>query len=351
MSLRELLEERSRFPEGGGPAHARLAGIRAKVVARRRRLQVATGAATVLLAAGMAGVAGLPDRAAPPPVDRLAGFAEYAEGARVVTATTGPRSDRIIALRFVPTTLDLVGFVRCDAPGHPEPVGAELRANGVLVWSLRETAAGGGLCDRAARPEPVRSADHPGFADAGLRVGEPVTLTLTVARARDMGLDDQQRVVVRPGAEPLAGGTLGLAIGERVEFEDYRLPARPDQLAPLRVPEHGPHSVLLRSDPEDPNRALETSIRWPADVDHQVQVGAQTPGYLTVLVDGVVAGRVELWEYGQDCHAGLVLTWPGLREAGLAADPGDRVTITVRPEHHTGDWYLRLNPIAGSQYC
>ncbi|HEY8451155.1 MAG: hypothetical protein FWJ87_16345 [Micromonosporaceae bacterium] len=360
MDLRELMEERSAAEPPTIMHHLRLAGVRRKVVARRRR-RLAVGALTVAavtagsLAAGSV-LTGSGDPVSPA-ARTIEGFPHYAEGARVVAAAAAPLSERTVSVTFTPTTTELVGFARCDLRhgADPPPVVAEVRINGVLVWGVQEVGDTGGFCGGPRNVESFRWDAYPGFAEAGLRVGEPATVTMTIADGRGVdeaapaGPDD---AVVPADAPALSGGRFAVAIGERVPFEAYPFPPRPDELVPLRISPAGDPALELRADPSDPDRPVEARFRWPATAAYTVQVAMQTPGSLTVLVDGVEVGRVEKWDYEPRCAEppGLSLRWEELRDAGLTARPGDPVTVTVQPRHVTGDWYLRLNP-AGRYYC
>src|SRR5690606_24327304 len=131
--------------------HLRLAGVRRKVVARRRR-RLAVGALTVaaVTAGSLAVGTVLTGTGHPvsPAAGSLEGFPEYAEGARVVAAAAAPLSERTVSVTFTPSTTELVGFARCDlrAGADPPPVVAEVRINGVLVWGLHEQGLPGGFC-------------------------------------------------------------------------------------------------------------------------------------------------------------------------------------------------------------
>src|SRR5690606_36721821 len=192
MDLRELMEERSAEP----PTirhHLRLPAVRRKVVARRRR-RLAVGALTVAaVTAGSLAVGtvltGTGDPVSPA-ARTIEGFPEYAEGARVVAAASAPLSERTVSFVFTPTTTELVGFARCDLRRGPDPppVVAEVRINGVLVWALREVGDTGGFCGGPQDVESFRWDTYPGFAEAGLRVGEPATVTMTIADGR--GVDE-----------------------------------------------------------------------------------------------------------------------------------------------------------------
>jgi hypothetical protein len=137
-----------------------------------------------------------------------------------------------------------------------------------------------------------------------------------------------------------------------VPFEQYVFPPRPEALEPIIGPSDQCDPVYpyrWRSDPADPLRPLSATIELR---HYRVEALAQTPGFLTISVNGVEAGRVEQWTY-QPWAASRepVYLDPGiLQDAGLDAAVNDRVSITIEPEHMTGDWLVLLTPSL-SHYC
>jgi hypothetical protein len=171
----------------------------------------------------------------------------------------------------------------------------------------------------------------PGWAQFA-EIGQPATISMTIAPS---------------GGEPLvADGTFGLAVGEPVQFERYPLPPRPSELPPLD-PElsdiEGWVSVArIDSDPSAPAGPASTTMRWSEHLI--VAARAQTPGLLHLHVNGahvtVAQGPLTVWDYDQR-ETGINLeaaTWSG----GPPPAPGDEVTVTVVPEHMSGDWVVEL---------
>jgi hypothetical protein len=193
--------------------------------------------------------------------------------------------------------------------------------------------------------EPEDWGDWPQFwAATGLAVGELATITVTMTRA----------VAVTDRASTLPTlGTFALAVAERVRFEDYPLPPAPAPL-PRLEPSDAQFSYLeLHADPADPNRRVEREFRWEGleltgcDVFGLgaawvfVTMVSQTPGFLRVSVNRVEVARYESWDYRQRLRA------VDLGGVCLEVSAGDLVTVTVEPEHLTGDWRVALHPVAG----
>ncbi|MEV6815927.1 hypothetical protein [Micromonospora sp. NPDC051296] len=234
---------------------------------------------------------------------------------------------------MVPTTLDLVVFMRCDGVADDVMVERELAVNGNHV--------AGGSCDGTLRP-----AD---WAGKGVAVGEPATFVMTITGAQRSG--DAGSVSV-PVPE---NGTVALAIGERIPFDQYQLPPRPaGTLGPLEnnlpagcTEALCPNVVIIRSDPADPTRPVRQTLTWRTLTS--IDMIAQTPGLLHLRVGGVEVGTGEWWDYemaGFGTYGDERGEWK--RKHGLDLSPGDQVTVEVVPEHFTGAWQVVLTPIPGS---
>jgi hypothetical protein len=263
----------------------------------------------------------------PSPIALIEGFTEYRWGAKVIAAQVEQLPTKRLTLTIVPSTLNLVWFERCEYEDTTAPdasLDIEIKVNGRPL--------GGGGCGGSGRP-----AD---WAALGLRLGEPATFIMTVRGAQRF---DQQKQ--RAVDEPLRGtGTIALAIGERVDFEDYPLPARPVTLKPLEdVGFNGVEDPTkryeLNSDTADPTMSASLTIRWPGDLDFSAV--SQTPGYLHISVEGVEVSTDDWWDYEQG-------TWGGSLSRDVEGMPqlkkGQLVSITARPEHMTGDWTVHLWP-------
>ncbi|MFU8851610.1 hypothetical protein ACNAW0_11605 [Micromonospora sp. SL1-18] len=333
--LKEVLDERSGDPAEHVMHHMRLQGVHAKVVTRRRR-RVATWAACAIVA--VAGVAagvvpglrpdGTPTPAdSPSPVRTIEGFPDYASGARVVAAKSGALPQHRIELTIVPTTLDLVVFSRCDTGGEVT-LEAELTVNGHGFVS--------GRCGGTFR--------HEGWTGLEVSVGKPVTFAMIITGARRSEDTGGGRVAI-PEI-----GTFGLAIGERVPFDQYPLPPRPSgTLDPLpEVLPAGctaalcPDAVIIRSDPADPTRTVRRTLTWQT-ID-SIDMVAQTPGLLHLRINDVEITTGEWWDYamsGNGLYGDKDGDW---KHFGLGLRPGDSATIEIVPEHITGSWQVVFSP-------
>ncbi|WP_158566429.1 hypothetical protein [Micromonospora craterilacus] len=343
--LKQTLDERSDGSTAQVKHHLRLRGVRAKVVARRRR-RIATWATAVVVAlvATAVAVPGLRPDVTPTPAvtptpgvtsspSTVMGFPEYAVGSHVVSATSAALSERRIELTMVPTTLDLVVFMRCDGVADDLMVDGKLTVNGKHVAE--------GSCNGTLRP-----AD---WAEKGVVVGKPATFVGTITGAQRSG--DAGSVSV-PVPE---NGTVALAIGERIPFDQYPLPPRP--AGPLGPLDHTlpagctealcPNVVIIRSDPADPTRPVRQTLAWRTLTS--IDMIAQTPGLLHLRVGGVEVGTGEWWDYemaGYGTYGDEGGEWK--REYGLDLSPGDQVTVEVVPEHITGAWQVVFTPVPGS---
>lgn len=318
MELTELFEERTALPRAGVGHEERMAGIRRKVISRRRRLSAGAVTLVVLALGGAGGVALVDEERATEPAD-LAGFPEYHAGRRIAAAASGPLAERL-ELTFVPQTAEVRVFWRCEAAAA---LGDTFNLSGVRFWLDDEPLAyaGGQLpCDGEIVGKPFSF-------DSEVRPGRSHTIAVTVAEG------------------PLsADATFAVAVGEPVPFEEYPLPPRPEPLPELDLPSEECDFLLrLHSDPVDPNRPAEVML--PLDT-HHIYVYAQTPGLVNIAVDGIPAARAEVWAYDGFDQAHLDVD--ELRAAGLTVPRRQEVQLTVTPEHMTGEWLLVIHE---SDYC
>ncbi len=339
VDLSELMRERS---AAGEPTvrEQRLAEVRRRIARVRRHRAIATAAAAcAVVAAVVANASLLPGHqesapwVADSPTRMIDGFPEYGLGARVVATGSASLPDADVSVTVTPRTLDIVLLGLCSSP-----LTTTLAANGRELPSF-------GYCGPnpyPGTPVPGLLADDLGYLlDAyGVSVGEPVTFTMTAVHERGVSGGDTPSDLPLPSV-----GTIALAVMERVPFGAYPLPRRPDELFPLRPLPGTQRPVLdLRSDPDDPLRPVSGSLEWIDQAD--LFVAMQTPGYLHISVNGIVAASVERWDY----HGFWEL--PGMVDVGdperlpLDFPEGTVVTITVVPEHVTGTWRVAVVPLS-----
>ncbi|MEV4658358.1 hypothetical protein [Micromonospora sp. NPDC049301] len=197
--LTQVLDERSGEPAAQDRHDERLRGVRAKVVARRRR-RIATWTTCAVVALGgvvaAAVLPGLRPDVTPAPADSTSpvriidGFPEYANGARLVAVESAALPKRRVELTIVPTTLDLVVSTRCDDPLLQE----KLSINGHDFLSH-------GDCGTVQLGS--------GWDKYDVAVGKPATFVLTITGTRPLDQSGEIHTQVP------ASGTFGLAIGER----------------------------------------------------------------------------------------------------------------------------------------
>jgi hypothetical protein len=336
--LKQVLDERSSGSAEHVMYHVRLHGVRAKVVARRRRRVAAWTACAVLALAGIAAtmvMPGLrtnvaPDPAASPSPDlarTIEGFPEYANGARVMAAESAELPQRRVELTIVPTTLDLVIFSRCDGTGTKAQLEQKVSVNGHDLAS--------GSCGSASRMRDWDGLD--------VAVGKAATFVMTITGVQR--LDDETGNVHLQIPET---GTFGLAIGERIPFDAYPLPPRPSTLRPLEfpagcTPAQCPDGINIWSNPFDPTRPVRRTVIWRTM--ESLDMVAQTPGFLHVRVNGVEVMKGEWWDYKM-LYFGMYGDEGGAwkRDFGLDVRPGQAVTIEIVPEHITGAWQVGFTP-------
>ncbi|NUT46494.1 MAG: hypothetical protein HOV94_04105 [Saccharothrix sp.] len=312
--LTDVLRDHAELPDDA--AHGpRMAGIRARVRTARRR-RVVAAAACLVAVLGVAFAVTTPRQQESQPADPPASseFPEYHEGTRIIEQTTGRAPAASGAVRFVPTTLDLRVFTRCEGDAQ---LLADLTVNG--------------------RPRPGGSCgywtdDHIDWhADYGIEVGSPVTIVMSVG--------EQHGTDPTPGAVP-ADAVFTLAVGEAVAPEDYRFPPRPETLAPIDPSLDTINPIgridVRRADPEQPNGTWRTAVTLP-NRQSCFHVAANTPGLIRVLVNDVEVVDYAKWTYETTNMMSASQDYWAERAA-----PGETVEITVVAERTSGDWAVAL---------
>lgn len=172
--------------------------VRQQRRAARTRPALAAVAVGLVAAGTTVGAVALGGDDDPPwvPAGPLAGFPEYANGARVVAAESAPISGRSITLTFTPTTLDLVLFTRCDDHELDDDPDIGLQAEltvgrftaGDLPYCLvdDDTAWSSGgpggwrFCVGDVVPEGCPAPAEKLWEAAGVEIGQPATITVTL---------------------------------------------------------------------------------------------------------------------------------------------------------------------------
>lgn len=322
--LCEVLDERSSTDHVEVGPHEMLTGVRRRLAIRRRYRQVTAVTAAIVAALSVGAVTHIMTRsteltgdpAATPSVAMINGFPQYADGARLIV-TSPPVASTATSLRlsFTPTTTGVVFFVRCSDSDKKY----EMSLDGRPIIS--------GGCSGSYTPDPVTMRQ---------RIGKLNIVTVTF-----------------PDGPP---ANFGVAVGEKIDPAQYVYPARPAKLQPLDL---GPGNMqsgfsgnaeyqttkVVRADPADPNRPMKLTFAWGKGV--HLMLRSQTPGALTVSINGAAIAHGEWWDYNQKMvDQGSDQDWSSTQEEDrngwVRPRQGSSTTITVKPERMTGDWAVAI---------
>ena len=312
--LSEVLRDRAGLADSSH--ESRMAGVRARVTAAKRRRAVA-GAAFVVLALVGVVYALLPRPAEPEPAVPPRSLPEYQYGTRLLTQAWGDLPSTSVTVRFVPKSLDLMMFTKCDiGPNDRLLISTHINGHPMADHSSCGTAS---------------STD---WAALGVVPGQPSVITLTVDGKQ--GSDTSNPPVALPSPE---SGSFALGVGEAVPVSEYPFPPRPQTLQELQPALPEP-AIEVLSDASDPAARKEVIVPWPG---HNVlSADMNTPGRIRVLLDDVEIADYSNWSY----NPGGTQIWPDDWNAkyGLHLAEGKNVKITVIPERTTGEWRVALSP-------
>lgn len=317
--LSEVLRDRAELPDSSH--EARMAGVRARVSATRRRRAVAGVACVVLALVGIVyAVLPGPDRS-PEPARPTRSLPEYQEGTRLVAQAWGDLPSTSVTVRFVPKSLDFSLFTRCDTGD-----------NGLLLMTI--TINDRPYVEQNSCGGRTRSPD---WSTLGVVAGQPYVIKLTVLGKQGESESGPPSVLPLP-----ASGMFALGVGEAVPVNEYPFPPRPQTLENIESGRLGPITepmIELRADPADPAAPKETTVEWPGA--SLLLAHMNTPGRIRVLVDDTLVIDLSHWSY-------VVLStqadWPAYGEKNHKLSKGQSVKITVVPERTTGDWKVTLTP-------
>lgn len=317
--LSEVLRDRAELPDSSH--EARMAGVRARVSATRRRRATAGVAAVVLTLVGIV-YAVLPHPGpSPEPAIPTRSLPEYQQGTKLIAQAWGDLPSTSVTVRFVPKSLDLWLFTHCDAGTNQ-------------VWLMAITVNDRPWLEHNGCGGANRTPDWSTF---GVVAGQPSVITLTVL-GKHGGFESGT-----PAPLPLpASGAFALGVGEAVPVSEYPFPPRPQTLQNLDQVLVGPITdpmVKLRADPADPAAPKETTVEWPGPSVLVAQLN--TPGRIRVLVNGTPLIDLSHWSY---TASGTQANWPAYDGENYGLSKGQTVKITVIPERTTGDWKVTLVP-------
>lgn len=334
LELRDLMEERSAAaPPPPGERTVAVAG-RVRRVHQRRVALVAGVVVALLLAAGVPVLAGrgthrAPQPAASPTRYRLIdGFPEYAGGARVVgTADAALAAGQVLTVIVPGNSLGFTFTERCEV-GSPD-------VTVMISWRVNGHPVSSGTCNGSVRPGGSMRDDF------GAGDGQTAVLTVTVLSAQRWlhGDPQQPEVTTTSSPVPVPEGTIAIAVGARIPWAQYPLPSQPATLHPLDatdlpgniLPADDPTAQVIDSDPADP--LAPRTVTLAPGLGTELDMVAQTPGFLTVLVDGVELTTGEWWDYQIPLSSA---TLPDTVQSGPH-------TLTFVPAHLTGGWRVVIH--------
>lgn len=318
MNLTDLTEVLRDHAELDDTAHdARMAGIRARILATRRRLAL-TGVICVVLALVSAVYLALPRPVEPAHPTRS--LPEYQSGARLVVQAWADLPTNSVTVGYLPKSEDFVIFSHCSAKLAKQRLVTILTVNGHVVL--------GGSCDGDSTREIGN------LARFGSTVGKPLVITMTVGVGSVAGELPDKVEDVHP-ADKTAIGEFAVGIGEPVPVSEYSFPPRPETLVDIDDL-NAPGDITIRADRNDPDARQTLTVVWRELC--YLDAALNTPGRLEVLVDDKAVYDLDSWSYGGTSGSATFE-----EEDGLQLSPGQTVTITVIPERTTGDWSVQLS--------
>jgi hypothetical protein len=335
--LRESLEEHSATPPDNSTRRAEVQ----RRIARRRRTRIGAPAAvvTVMVAGAAVGVvalrpdgspprtvvAGKPTPVASPTPSQPPPIPEYSNGYhRIADQQLTLPGRRSLALTYTPTSLDFTIGLNCaGVPGQL----LELAVNGHRVGT-QDCGTASDFPRNMVPPDfqlagPDMDAHYDSWSEAGVRVGERTTFTVTVGT----------EVPGRNGGEPSIGapsasGVVYAGVYLPVPFDQYPFPPRPDTLADLDAQQllgtggFGHQLGLLDSRQRPaPNGSYSVTLTMPRFLD--VDFCAVAPGRVRVLVNGQQIGQLEVWNWAGGCR--LI--------SGMASDAREPARLTLKNIH------------------
>lgn len=141
-------------------------------------------------------------------------------------------------------------------------------------------------------------------------------------------------------ADPVSGspaaavkdGSVAMIVVERSTTAEYLYPSRPARLDPLPRPSLSPGAERVHTFRS--GEPLSARVSWPGVI--AMEGRSNTPGILHIAVNGDEIGTLSWWDYSNEwrrqCHDGALV--PQVDR--------EKVTVTVTPEHVTGDWSVDL---------
>ncbi len=336
IDLPDLMRQRSDEPTPT-LTESRLEGVHHKVViARRRRVagSLVAVAAVVVAALGV----GLPlthNVAKVPAAEQtIDGFPAYAEGGHVVGTANGDLHGGPLTVKIVPERLDFIFTTRCSTPD------ADPNTSVYINIKVDGQDLGGFTCSAA-----YASFDPGVWPTLGLVVGKAATFTFTATRANGLSQTGNGIGVT----VPVPAGSISVAVMQKVPFDQYPLPPRPEKLPSPDVLQDGELDTstpeIINSDPTDPSKPISYTFTFPdcgqasPGMCLEAAVASQTPGFLVISINGTRFATGEFWDYsGGEYSFELDPTMDK-----ISPHVGERVTVTITPQYVTGAWQFGIS--------
>lgn len=268
-------------------------------------------AAILVLIALLLGPSSLVNRlpVKPVPADR-GGLPEYLTGDRIVAGkrTTFTEIDKNrVSFTWTPATLTANMYTTCDHSIAGTTVHVYLQINGQHFE--------GGSCDGTGAEEGFRSPlDEKKLRMAEVQAGRPVKVVIGVLPVEGLVPDS---------------GTVTAGIGEPVAWDAFPFPERPGRLASLNRERYENTVGAMLQDARGTH-----SFTLDGNTNYTVYAQSQTPGQLHLRWNDRSVKTLEWWDY--KAHT---------MRYQIGFTPGTPSTLTVVPEHLTGDWIVVAVPV------
>lgn len=314
IDLHDLMDERSELPP---PTldRSRLAGVRARIAARRRARLATIGSACAVLIALIGGYALTPHADTTPhpaATPSASPTTEYHAGTRIVEGVKVNFAQPEATFTWTPSSLDIWFWESMSISGGSVVVYFDVSINGkhLSEWGSNGAGMGGTAPDKRQMTE------------TGAKIGVPATVVVKLRGTTEDG---------QPVELPQDGWTM-FKIGEPVPFDSYPFPPRPTAVPTF--PQSNVYPLVLRHNAADPSAPRTATLTYQKD--NQMEVQLTGPGQVRLLLDGVEFTECTSWDYTERlCHLRLP------QRDGIRV--GQQVTITVVPVHPPEWWGLWIS--------
>ena len=324
--LPDLMRQRAEDAPVPLLAESRVDAIRRKVIVGRQRKAIG---ALVAIALVLLGVVSLPQLHAQPKTPAASSSKPVfpkvkGDYERLTTGSVSLRSSVPLTVTFTPTSLPVNFSMACPKQDPTTLISIHFAVNG--------QNEGLSNCDDA--PNLLFGPNDE--SRDNLVVGVPATVKFWVELT--LLSDPQQTIPI-----PTPAGSLFVAVYQAVPVGQAPRPSSLpslDAIAPL--PYADVYSVV-DSDPANELAPRSFTFVYPKCPPAPASciamaVSSQTPGYLTVSINGVAAGKFTF--RGYQAYVDEVVLYPVIKALHLTA--GQAVTVTVTPTAVSGGWQLAV---------